>query len=84
MLLIQAVHLHVHPAVAANVAAVAAVGVSISVSAVAADAAAAAIRAAYAARLPPDSWRLLHDRERLLRRCPHLSHERVRGRRHGA
>eukprot|EP00964_Phaeocystis_antarctica_P063482 scaffold38122_cov64-Phaeocystis_antarctica.AAC.5 len=61
-----------------------AVALAAAALALAALAAVAAIRATHAARLPPDSWRLLHDRERLLRRRPHLEPERVRGRRHGA
>ena len=48
------------------------------------DGAVVAALAAHAARLPSDRWRLLHDRERLLRRRPHHHQERVRGRRHGA
>jgi len=62
MLLVQAVHLHVHPAVAAHV------------TSFAAGAAAVAAIAAIAACAPLDAWfpadchrRLLHDRERVLR-----------------
>ena len=62
MLLEQAVHLHVHPAVAAHFAAFAA-----GAAAAAAITAIAAV-APLDAWLPPERrWRLLHDRERVLR-----------------
>eukprot|EP00964_Phaeocystis_antarctica_P113403 scaffold77438_cov40-Phaeocystis_antarctica.AAC.1 len=74
MLLVPAVHLHVHPALAAHATAVAAVVATVAAAAAAANVAAvaavtalAASLAAHAARLHPDGRRLLHDRERLLR-----------------
>ena len=70
-------------AAAAAVAALAAARAALATLAAVA-AAVAALAAAHAARLRPDRRGLLHDRERLLRRRPHLDRERVRGRRHGA
>jgi hypothetical protein len=55
VLLVEEVHLHVHPAVAAHAAARTAV------------ATVAAVLAANASRLPPDRRWLLRDRERLVR-----------------
>ena len=56
VLLVRAVHLHVPPAVAANVAAtVAAAAIAAEAALAAALPALATIRAAHATRLPPDS-----------------------------
>ena len=69
MLLEQALHLHVYPAVAANVAAVAAIAPAVAAAAVATTSITtfATVPAAHAAWFPADRWGLLHDRERVLR-----------------
>ena len=73
------------PSSAVSLAAAALALAAVALAALAAAAAvAAAIRAAYATRLPEDRRGLLHDRERLLRRRPHLDDERVQCRRHSA
>ena len=83
MLLVPAVYLHVHPALAADVAAAAALAaLAAAAVATASITSHAAIRAAYATWLSPDRRELLHDRERLLRWRPHFNDERVRCRRH--